>query len=1201
MSKRQVRKNARTPLEVLNDIPVAGKLLILVLIPLGITFSVTLLLFINGLNQLESDTSTARLVQEERVISQEFVQLQSQLSSEAARLATDSALLEAAQRGDQDTIAGLLLRATIQTPHLSHAQIVDGTGQTLGIKGKFEAQGRPPELERLNKLGLLRAETTELVWTDQGWLLTVVQPLTPPTGQVAGVLTLGTLLNEPTLYELNLGRSDPRVVLFDAEGNSSAISQHHLKGTADAADAECQACHQDAAALSNLQGTLVSAAHFAADNTLWKQAQSGQVALGQVQLQDAALRAAYAPLQIGDQSPAVFGVLLSTKATADLRNQLLLTSLAVGLLVVVLAALSAVTFGRRSIAQPLVRVATGAQQIIGGQLDVVISGADRQDEIGTLAATFNDMTAQLSQTLGSLQNRNRDLILAAEISRSVSHVQEPGEMLMNAVEFIRTLFDLYYTQVYLVDPSGRTLVLRAGTGTAGAELRRRNHRLPISPTSINGRAAAERRAIIVSDTASSIIHRPNPLLPDTQSEMAVPLIAAQRVVGVLDLQSAQPGALTEDNLPIFEAIASQLAIAVENAALFAEVEQARTEVEAQARRLTQAGWREFLDAVNRSERLGYAFDQHTLKPLAEPALASADPTAVDMPIMVTGEPIGRIRLERDAEIDQAWDPADAELVGAIASRVATQVENLRLLAQAEQYRAEAEAAMRRLTREGWQALQTRGDLAPGYVYDLTEVKRLSQTSDGISEGVLKHPIVVGNEPIGELAVDIAADDAETAELIAAVADRLSGHLESLRLSEQNEKRAHEMETVAEVSATTATLLDPDRLLYAVVDLTKERFGLYHAHIYLVDSAWQALLLAAGAGEVGRKMVAKEHGILLDAEKSLVARAARDRQAVIVNDVRSEPDFLPNPLLPETRSEMAVPMIVGDKVLGVFDVQSAKHNGFSQEDASLYSTLAAQVGVALQNARLYVEQASTVTQLRELDRLKSSFLANMSHELRTPLNSILGFSDVMLDGLDGPLTETMESDLKLINRNGQHLLSLINDVLDMAKIESGKMNLNFERFNVHEVLTDVVNITASLARDKALSLQLATEPSPDLVVEADHIRLRQVMINLVGNAIKFTEAGGATISAVRQDGCIRINVHDTGIGVLPEQAQMIFEEFGQVDTSTTRKTGGTGLGLPISRKLIELHGGRLWVESTGVRGEGSTFIIELPVTRETRHD
>jgi signal transduction histidine kinase len=181
------------------------------------------------------------------------------------------------------------------------------------------------------------------------------------------------------------------------------------------------------------------------------------------------------------------------------------------------------------------------------------------------------------------------------------------------------------------------------------------------------------------------------------------------------------------------------------------------------------------------------------------------------------------------------------------------------------------------------------------------------------------------------------------------------------------------------------------------------------------------------------------------------------------------------------------------------------------------------------------------------------------------------------------------------------LSLINDVLDMAKITAGKMNLNVERFNVHEVLEDVVNITAPLARDKSLALQFETEASPDLQIAADRTRLRQVMINLVGNAIKFTEAGAVTISTERQNGYIRINVRDTGIGVSPEQAQMIFEEFSQVDSSTTRKTGGTGLGLPISRKLIELHNGRLWVESTGVYGEGSTFIVELPVTREDKHD
>ena len=265
------------------------------------------------------------------------------------------------------------------------------------------------------------------------------------------------------------------------------------------------------------------------------------------------------------------------------------------------------------------------------------------------------------------------------------------------------------------------------------------------------------------------------------------------------------------------------------------------------------------------------------------------------------------------------------------------------------------------------------------------------------------------------------------------------------------KRATELQTVAEVSTTTAKTLEPDRLLQTVVDVTKERFNLYHAHIYLADDAWKTLLLAAGAGEIGRKMVAEEHSIALDAEKSLVARAAREQQAVIVNDVRDDPAFLPNPWLPETCSEMAVPMIVADRVLGVFDVQSDRQDGFTKEDANIYTTLASQVAVALQNARLYIEQAATVTQLRELDRLKNSFLANMSHELRTPLNSILGFSDVIIEGLDGPVTEQMDNDLRLIGKNGQHLLHLINDVLDLAKIESGRMNLQPENLKLNGIL------------------------------------------------------------------------------------------------------------------------------------------------------
>ena len=268
---------------------------------------------------------------------------------------------------------------------------------------------------------------------------------------------------------------------------------------------------------------------------------------------------------------------------------------------------------------------------------------------------------------------------------------------------------------------------------------------------------------------------------------------------------------------------------------------------------------------------------------------------------------------------------------------------------------------------------------------------------------------------------------------------------------------------------------------------------------------------------------------------------------------------------------------------------------SQEARDIAAAIAAQTSIHLETLRLTAELQKRARELKELDRLKSAFLANMSHELRTPLNSILGFTDVMLEGLDGELTGYMDNDLRLIQKNGQHLLHLINDVLDMAKIESGRMNLHPERFKVHSVLDEVTSITSTLASEKNLSLFIDESSDQEIEIYADNTRLRQVIINLVNNSIKFTEKGKVSLYAKPMEGArVLISVKDTGIGIPPDKLEAIFQEFTQVDTSTTRKVGGTGLGLPISRRLVEMHGGRLWAESSGVEGEGSIFHVELPV-------
>jgi signal transduction histidine kinase len=677
---------------------------------------------------------------------------------------------------------------------------------------------------------------------------------------------------------------------------------------------------------------------------------------------------------------------------------------------------------------------------------------------------------------------------------------------------------------------------------------------------------------------------------DTKTGMTVPLIASGQPIGNVQVQTPPERNWTSEEQDLLNAVGQQASLQIQNLRLLDATERARAEAEAATRRFMHENWDSYLDAIHHSERVGFAYDQSAVTPYLEKPQADE---GLRESVNVMDEHVGGLFVKPDPS--RPLTDEDKTMVSTVARQIAQQVENIRLLADASRARAIAEEATRRLTHESWQAYAVQKDESNlGFAYDSNQVLPL-QTIPQPKKFNLTQPLTVRGEAIGQLAVANWKEvSPEAADLISVIAERVSTHLETLRLTEEIQKRAAELETVAKLSTTASTVLNPDELLQSVVDLTKERFGLYHAHIYLANDAWNTLLLSSGAGEIGQAMVAEQHAIPFDAEKSVVSRCHRERQAIIVNDVQAAPDYLPNPLLPNTRSEMAVPMIVGDKVLGVFDVQSEKVNHFTAEDANIYTTLTSQVGVALQNARLYAEQSATLAQLRELDRLKSSFLANMSHELRTPLNSILGFADVILEELDGPLTENMTNDLRLIQKNGQHLLHLINDVLDMAKIEAGRMNLNPERFLLYELLDDVTNLTSSLAseRNNALFIEPASDHSVE--IHADRTRLRQVMLNLVNNAIKFTERGKISLYFEKRGENALIRVHDTGIGIPPDKLEAVFQEFTQVDTSTTRKAGGTGLGLPISRRLIEMHGGRLWAESTGIPGEGSSFFIELPI-------
>ncbi len=1231
--------------------------------------------------------------------------------------------------------------------------------------------------------------------------------------------------------------------------------------------------------------------------------------------------------------------------------------------------------------------------------------------------------AELAQTQTALQEqleeRTAALALAADVGRQITRIQDLDSLLNDAAKLIRERFTLYHVQVYLISEATGELMLHAGTGEAGAELLRRRHRLPVGPGSINGTAAAGRKPVVVSHARQDPAFLANPLLPETQSEMAIPMLAEDRVIGTLNLQSRYPGKLGPQSLPAYSVLADQLATAVENARLFNEVTETREQLARQTERLTRQGWSRFIDGRPSGLSLG------------EPDGAAE---AMRQPIDVRGTTIGHLELGPSAaEPEQA-----RELAAAVAGQLGAHLENLRLTQQAEVALAEAQrrenelAMLNRIVtsiaassdlrsslqlicdelamatgiqqvgvailnedRDGLTVVADRSgrlnaDSAVGFVIpvennpatqmalnerrpvvvpDATENPLTASAHEVLRQRGVKTililPLVVENDVIGTVGLDVVEEgieltddqlrlaetivyqaasavqraklltqaeearrDAEqlfklssalnaaqdSDDIVAAVvrsglverpsmvalsvveadadgqprwstvtstwthramgdvsrvygpghrfhlpdlsiatgwnaeenepilienvradsrvdgmllvlyqslgiqsavslplrvreswvglvelawqeprdfsphdvrifrsmATQLAVTLSNQQLFDQERARSRQMESlsaietdlslattedeillalaggtlwseppelalaylssmadgklraepvsrtregrvarldegeaqpigmlslgtlwmtrprdlliienveldnrlnagmrsqlrkegwealvvmplwsggewqgvlsmgwpnphplttdeafvlerlheplaatvagrratlaqqaalarteaaladqarlagelraVSDVSLAAAATLNADRLLAAAADLTKDHFNLYHAHIYLLDEDKNTLLLRAGAGEIGRQMVREGRRIPIGA-RSVVARAAREREVMIVEDTRRSTDFLPHLLLPHTRSEMAVPMVIGDRLLGVLDVQSAEVGHFQPEDRQVYQILASQLAVATQNAHYFGEQLAMAEKLREVDRLKTEFLARMSHELRTPLNSIIGFADVLLMGLDGELTERMIEDLQLIRSSGYHLRDIIGDILDMSKIEAGRLELSYETFDVRRVATELIATAGPLAEQKGLSVKLDVADDVGLLT-ADRTRLRQVLWNIIGNAVKFTDHGGVTVSIEMGRDEMLFCVADTGIGIDGGDLPRIFDRFSQIGAGQHEALSGTGLGLSICKSLVELHGGRIWADSEP--GRGSVFQFAIPM-------
>lgn len=902
-----------------------------------------------------------------------------------------------------------------------------------------------------------------------------------------------------------------------------------------------------------------------------------------------------------------------------------------------------------------------------------------------LAVTFENV-----QLLQDTEMRARQLTTVAKVSIEAASNLNDESLLKTVVDLTRDSFNLYHAHIYLLNTTTNQLELVAGSGEAGDIMVEGGHQIPLTlEHSLVAQCARTNRPVIVNDVRDNENFLPNPLLPETRAELAVPLIVGDEVIGVLDVQANKVNFFKEEDANVHTTLAGEIAVAIQNARAYQSLEQAQQSLRESEERLELAltgtsdglwdwdiignnlylspSWKRMLgyedheiennfdswemlihpddiekftltigvylegskDSFDIEYRLKHK-DGHYLDILAR---GGADQDANGNIIRLAGTHTDiseRVAAQRELaetnkgnellyHVSVALNEAETEdeIIEAVAtSGIVDKLSSLTLSVFDE--RDYEKSNIIQIIAE-WsentsilKGLNIPFEQLPFvHTLDRTKITRATNEEefaqfDEVTQELMNQlnvsafmiiPLLIGRRWLGFLTLyhnQRYSYSNRQINQLDSLSRQITISLERVFLQRQTTQRVSDLETMAQVSTESTSIQRVDDLLEGIANLTKERFGHYHAHIYLFEPAENNLVLAAGAGEVGERMLFDGHKIALDARRSLVARCARSLKPVVIQDVTLEPDFLPNKYLPNTLSEMAIPIVYGDELIGVLDIQDSQANRFNDIEVQVKQTLANQVAVAIRNARAFERERQTVERLMEVDRLKQEFLANMSHELRTPLNSIIGYSEVLLDGVDGELNDDAQEDVEAIYLSGKHLLNLINEILDLAKIEAGQMQLQYKNLDFSTVVQDLITQNQILVKDKPIELKIVEDdPVPD--IEADPVRLSQIMLNLISNASKFTEKGSITVRyGMQDDDRLYTRIEDTGIGMTEADKNRVFERFHQADGSSTRRAGGTGLGLTITRQLIQMHGGDIYVESE--LGKGSTFWFTLPISR-----
>jgi len=476
----------------------------------------------------------------------------------------------------------------------------------------------------------------------------------------------------------------------------------------------------------------------------------------------------------------------------------------------------------------------------------------------------------------------------------------------------------------------------------------------------------------------------------------------------------------------------------------------------------------------------------------------------------------------------------------------------------------------------------------GYVFSQVVVRPVGEVSKGlqrIGAGDFSASVQVENrDELGELARRVNETSGELARLY----DQVQTRTQELARSVEKQR------ALAEVGQAVGSTLDVQTVLTTIVAHAVGLSGADAGTIYEFDNAIQQFKLRA-THQMSDELVAAIRETPIGLNDPGVGRAATSREAVQIPDIRDVPAFPMRAVLEQAgfRALLVMPLLREERIVGSLVVRRRQPGRFPDETIELLQTFATQSVLAIQNARLFREIEEKSRQLEAASRHKSEFLANMSHELRTPLNAIIGFSEVLLERMFGEVNEKQVEYLEDILSSGQHLLALINDILDLSKVEAGRMELELGTFDLPQTLEGALTLVRERATRRGIALNLAVDDRLGNFV-GDERKIRQVLLNLLSNAVKFTPEGGRVgVAAAPDDGAVRIAVSDSGIGIAPEDQGAIFEEFRQVGGASAQKQEGTGLGLTLAKKFVELHGGQIWVESE--LGKGSTFTFTLPLS------